>query len=147
LISVFATRIEDLRRGLLDNSPQIVHFSGHAEVDGIVIQDDQGLSAPVPSHALAELFELCADHVECVVLNACLSDPQAEAISTHIPYVIGMNSSISDDAALEFAMGFYDALGAGKSIQAAFEFGRNAIALRGIPEDKIPTLRKKTNPR
>jgi hypothetical protein len=144
LIPVFATRIEDLRRGLLDNSPQIVHFSGHAGVDGIVLQDDKGMAAPVPSQALAELFELCADHVDCVVLNACQSDLQAAAISKHIRYVVGMNSTVSDDAALEFAMGFYDALGAGKSIQAAFDFGRNAIALKGLSEDKTPTLRKKT---
>ena len=68
---------------------------------------------------------------------------QAKAISKHIPFVIGMNSSVSDDAALEFAVGFYDALGAGRSIQAAFELGRNAIALKGIPEDKTPKLRTK----
>jgi hypothetical protein len=55
-----------------------------------------------------------------------------------------MKDAVSDDTALEFAVGFYDALGAGKSIEDAFQFGRNAIALKGIPEHLIPILRKKT---
>jgi hypothetical protein len=143
LIPGFATRIDDLRRRLLDHSPQIVHFSGHSGVDGIVLEDDKGVSAPVSTEALAKLFELSAEHVDCVVLNACESDLQAAAISKHIPYVIGMKSSVSDDAALEFAVGFYDALGAGKSLQSAFQFGCNAIALKGLSEDKTPKLRKK----
>jgi hypothetical protein len=144
LIPSFAVRIDDLRRRLLEHSPQIVHFSGHgAGVDGIVLENDKGESSPVPIDAVANLFELCSEHVDCVVLNACESDLQAKAISRHIPYVIGMTSSVSDDAALEFAVGFYDALGAGKSIEDAFRFGCNAIALKGIPEDKTPKLRKK----
>jgi hypothetical protein len=143
LIPVFATRIDDLRRSLLDHSPQIVHFSGHSGVDGIVLEDDKGVSVPVSTEALAKLFELCAAHVDCVVLNACESDLQAAAISKHIPYVVGMKSSVSDDAALEFAVGFYDALGAGKSIRASFQFGCNAVALKGLSEDKTPKLRKK----
>jgi hypothetical protein len=144
LIPSFAVRIEDLRRKLLEHSPQIVHFSGHGTgVDGIVLENDKGESFPVSTDALANLFELCAEYVDCVVLNACESDSQSEAISKHIPYVIGMTSSVSDAAAREFAVGFYDALGAGKPIQVAFQFGRNAIALKGIPEDKTPKLRKK----
>src|SRR5207244_6280863 len=57
--------------------------------------------------------------------------------------VVGMNAAISDAAAIEFAVGFYDALGAGKSIEEAFRFGRNAIALKAIPENLTPVLRRK----
>jgi hypothetical protein len=85
-----------------------------------VLENDKGESAPVPTDALADLFKLCAEHVDCVVLNACESDLQAEAISKHIPYVIGMTSSVSDDAAREFAVGFYDALGAGSRYRLHF---------------------------
>ena len=76
-------------------------------------------------------------------MTACYADQQARAIAKHIPYVIGMNASASDDAALEFAVGFYDALGAGRSIKDAFQFGCNAIALKGIPEHLTPVLIKK----
>jgi len=108
-----------------------------------VLEDDQGRAFRVPDEALSDLFALCTQQVECVILNACHSDSQAEAIVKHIPYVVGMNAAISDDAAIEFAVGFYDALGAGKSIEEAFGFGRNAIALKAIPESLTPVLRKK----
>ena len=143
LITSPAPRIPDLRRGLLDHSPHIVHFSGHGGDDGIVVENEKGRAAPVPFDALAELFGLCREHVECAVLNACLSDLQAEAIAEHIPFVIGMSSTISDPAAIEFAVGFYDALGAGRTIEAAFGFAKNAIALKGIPGDATPVLLKR----
>src|SRR5258706_15394722 len=101
LIPKFAVRVDDLRRSLLDHSPRIVHFSGHGTgVDGIVVENDQGESYEVPTDALAKLFELCAGHIECVVLNACYSDAQADAIAKYIPYVIGMKAAVSDDAAV-----------------------------------------------
>jgi hypothetical protein len=144
LVPKFAVKVDDLRRTLLDHSPRIVHFSGHGTgADGITVENEKGESYDVPTDALAELFRLCAGHIECVVLNACYSDVQAETIVKHIPYVIGMTANVSDDAALEFAVGFYDALGAGKSIDDAFDFGCNAIALRGLPEHLTPILKKK----
>jgi hypothetical protein len=143
LIPTFAVRVDDLRRSLLDHAPRIVHFAGHDGADGIVVENDQGQASQVPNEALAGLFELCAGQIECVILNACYSDLQAEAIAKHIPYVIGMRTAVSDDAALEFAVGFYDALGAGKPIEDAFRFGCNAVALKNIPEHLTPVLKKK----
>lgn len=143
LVTTSAVRVADLRRYLLDHSPRIVHFAGHDGADGIVLEDDQGHAAEVPNDALADLFQLCAQQIECVILNACYSDAQAEAIAKHIPYVIGMRAAVSDDAAVEFAVGFYDALGAGKTVEEAFRFGCNAIALKGIPGHLTPVLKKK----
>lgn len=143
----WAVRPEDLRRALLDFIPQIVHFCGHGSGDrGLVLENDSGNAQLVPTNALASLFKLFANQgVECVVLNACYAEVQAEAISQHINYVVGMSDEISDDAAVKFAVGFYDALGAGRSYEDAYEFGCNAIALEGIPEELTPVLKKKTN--
>ena len=38
-----------------------------------------------------------------------------------------MNQPVSDDAAITFTTGFYDALGAGESIKDALEIGKNAV--------------------
>jgi hypothetical protein len=142
----WAIRTDDLRRALLDIEPQIVHFSGHgAGDDGIVVEDDNGNSKLVTTEALSSLFELCADHVECVLLNACYSEIQADAIVQHINYVIGMSQAIEDTAAIKFAMGFYDALGAGKSVETAYKFGCNAIQLENIPEHLTPQLKRKSH--
>jgi hypothetical protein len=57
--------------------------------------------------------------------------------------VIGMSREIGDRAAIKFSTGFYDALGAGRSVEIAYEFGCVAIQLENIPEFLIPKLRKK----
>ncbi|MBD2527267.1 AAA-like domain-containing protein [Nostoc sp. FACHB-133] len=142
----WATRPRDVQRAMLDINPQIVHFSGHGVGNGgLALEDETGNTKLVSTKALAGLFELFVEQVECVLLNACYSEIQAEAIAQHIPYVIGMSQAVGDKAALEFAVGFYDALGAGKSIEFAYKFACNSICMAGIAEDLTPVLKKKTN--
>ncbi len=140
-----AVRYKDLRRAFLDNKPQIVHFIGHGEKEGIMVEDEVGNARPISIEALSRLFELCSDHVESVILSACYSAPQANAISEYIDYVIGMGDKIMDDAAVEFAVGFYDALIAGESVEKAFAFGCNAIEsiYPDFPAHLIPVLKKR----
>ncbi|MDF5729240.1 MAG: CHAT domain-containing protein [Rhizonema sp. PD38] len=140
----FAVRTDDLHQALLDTAPQIVHFCGHGSGDeGLVIEDEDGKSKLVSTEALTSLFEQCTEHVECVLLNACSSKVQAEKIVQHIDYVIGMSCAFGDTAAIKFAKRFYDALGAGKSIEDAYKSGRVAIQLENIPEHLTPKLYKK----
>ena len=138
--SSWALSMRDLRRNLLDVEPQIVHFIGYGKEDGLLVEDELGMAVSISKKALAGLFALCSNHVECVILNACYSESQASAISKHINYVIGMRKEIKERAAIEFAVGFYDALGAGKSFEEAFKFGRNAIRSYNIPEKSVPRL-------
>ncbi len=139
-----SARPADISQALLDKEPQIVHFSGHGTACGALwFENETGEKQDVQPDALAALFELFADRVNCVVLNACYSDIQAKAIAQHINYVIGMNKEIGDRAAIAFAVGFYQALGAGRTIQEAYKFGCVQIRLQGIPEHQTPVLVKK----
>ena len=154
----------DVQRALLDVGPNIVHFCGHgigtrklrpetniapdivsvndskAKDEGLVFEDDNGQAKIVSAEALSGLFELFAEQVECVLLNACYSEVQAEAIAHHIPDVIGMRQAVGDKAAIKFAVGFYDALGAGRTVEFAYKLGCNSIQLAGIAEPLIPIL-------
>ncbi len=122
-----------------------MHFSGYGTSAGaLCLEDKLGKTHPVQPDALADLFELVAEHVECVILNACYSENQANAIARHINYVIGTSQAISDRAAIAFAVGFYQALGAGCSIEEAYKFGRAQIGLQGIPEKLMLVLIKKS---
>jgi len=144
VISKLAVRVDDLRRALLDHKPQIVHFSGHgAETGEIVLESESGKVKMVSASSLARLFNFFKDTVQCVFLNACYSEIQADAIHQNINYVIGMNQAIGDRAAIEFAKGFYDALGAERSIDEAFEIGLISIDLESIPESSTPVLRRR----
>jgi CHAT domain-containing protein len=105
--STGATRTRDIQQALLDFKPQIVHFSGHgAGQEGLVFEDATGQAKLVESEALADLFRLFSNHIECIILNACYSKFQAEAIAQYVNYVIGMSEAIGDRAAIEFAVGF-----------------------------------------
>lgn len=142
--SAEAVRYRDIHRSIIDFEPQIVHFSGHgAQEKGLVFEDETGQEKLVDAEALAGLFELFAEHVKCVLLNACFSEIQAKAIAQHIDYVIGMSEEIGDRAAIEFAVGFYDALGAGKSVEFAHKLGCTVIRVAGIPESLTPKLLSK----
>jgi CVNH domain/CHAT domain len=147
----WAVRPRDVRRAVLDFRPNIIHFSGHGSGStGLSFEDETGKEKLVTSVALAGLFGQFAKQVECVVLNACYSEEQAVAIAKHIDYVIGMNAAIGDKAALEFAVGFYDALVAYDSrydtysrIEFSFNIACNAIQFAGVSGDSIPIMKKK----
>jgi len=139
-----SVRPADISQALLDEQPQIVHFSGHGMATGALCFENQmGETHPIQPDALAALFEQFASQVKCVVLNACYSEIQANAIAEHIDYVVGMNQAIGDKAAIAFAIGFYQALGAGRTIEEAYKLGCVQIRLQGVPEHLTPVLVKK----
>jgi hypothetical protein len=139
----WAVRSGDIQRAMLDVKPHILHFAGHGE-GGLVFLDDAGNSNLVNGAALAGLFKLFDDRLNCVVLNGCYSEVQAQAIGQHIPYVIGVQRAIGSPGALAFAVGFYDALGAGRDVEFAFESGCAAIGMAGIAEYPLPVLLKRS---
>lgn len=170
LITKWAVRINDLRRAMLDEEPIIVHFSGHgvgtgntglnnnqeqisqreivrkhSQADGIVLEDDFGQMQLVSTKAFTELFELFKDKIDCILLNACYSHTQADAIFQHIDCVIGMNRAVPDNTAIKFSIGFYDAIGAGRTYADAFKFGCNNINLNNIPDDLIPAIKSRNS--
>ena len=139
-----SARPTDISQSLLDVQPKIVHFSGHGTTTGALCFENQvGKTHPIQPDALAALFEQFANQVNCVVLNACYSETQAKAIAKHINSVIGMNQAIGDKAAIAFTIGFYQALGAGRTIEEAYKLGCVQIILQGIPEHLTPVLIKK----
>ncbi|MCT7984067.1 CHAT domain-containing protein [Laspinema sp. A4] len=142
VVTAGAVRVEDLTRALLEYQPAIVHFSGHGVgTEGLVLENESGDTKLVSSESLGYLFKLFQTKVECVLLNACYSEIQAQVIHHYIDYLIGMNRPIGDEAAIKFSLGFYDALGAGEPYERCFEIGRASIDLQGIPETETPQLK------
>ncbi|MBP5974326.1 CHAT domain-containing protein [Brasilonema sp. CT11] len=139
----WAVRQRDFYRAILDYQPQIIHFSGHGmEVDGIVLEDETEQPVEVNALALASMFKLFATKgVECVLLNACYSEVQAKAIGQHVKYVIGMNKTVGDKAAIAFSVAFYDALAAGEQMEFAYELGCSVLI--NYLEQQTPVLFKK----
>ena len=159
----------DLLHELRKLEPTVVHFSGHggqgaasehrsggapgrdvagdlalpdgALRDGMFFQGADGRPKLVTTAALQETFGAAGASVQLVILNACYSEPQAEALLAHVDCVVGMGGSIHEEAARSFALGFYGGLGERASIGAAYRQGRAAISLEGLRDGDRPRLK------
>lgn len=141
LYTEFASTTLDLQQAMLDHAPNVLHFSGHADIDGIYLEDVQGKGVLVPNKGLLQLMKFHQDSLKCVILNACYTELLAAEISNLDLVVIGMNDKISDIDAIRFSKGFYTALGAGKSFESAFESGKISLSLDGSKGAETPTLK------
>ncbi len=126
-----AVRVDDLRRAIIDEKPDIVHFSGHGTGGTIVLEDEQENSFKVPLDALGEY--LSRQGLKCVVLNACETQALGRAIRGVI--TIAMPQPISDEAAIEFTKGFYDRIAAGDSPRKAYDEGCSNVELKNLADD------------
>lgn len=164
----------DLNRLLLSYAPDVVHFSGHGmfrrietplpsrvsrEFDplhtdvetviatqcALLFETIEGHSAPVSAEALGQLFGILKKQ-RCVILNACFSMVQAEAIAKHVDCVIGMKGAIEDRSALVFAVGFYQAIVRGQTVKTAFDLGCSLISTSGLSDADIPQLLGRSDP-
>ena len=141
LTSEWAVQTQDIQRLLNEHQPHILNFIGHGIGEMVLVLDNgRGEGKTVTARALARTFQEFPS-IECVVLNACYSDTQAQAISQYVPHVVGMNRPVGDQAAQVFSRAFYGALGAGRAYDAAFRQGVNEIDLENLPETGTPVLR------
>jgi hypothetical protein len=166
LIPAWAVRADDLQPLLMRHRPHVVHFSGHGTLCTANHREDRDEPGPArdmivsaPSHGpqlalmgegggaflinkrvLVDLFSVLNDNVHLVIFNACHSDQTAEALAEVVPCAIGMRGEISDAGAIAFSAAFYQALGFGRDILAAFNLGKNALMYLQVPEDHTPRL-------
>lgn len=119
-----ATRLEDFHEQILRHRPAYIHFCGHADgQNGLILENDNRAYEFVKPETLDKFFGVFADNfpIDCVVLNACTSEPQAEAIAKHVGYVVSMQTPIGDDEAIQFSKSFYSTLINGIGIKDAFQ--------------------------
>ena len=143
---------------LLEDEWHVLHFIGHGGYD---TETDEGVLAfvgrngradYVPASRLADLLDEAEPTPRLVVLNSCqsgasgtmdlFSGTAAALAHSGIHAVAAMQYSISDDAAIAFARGFYKALAHGRGIDEAVRSGRIGILglSRGTLEWITPVL-------
>lgn len=126
-----ATTADTLLNDLLEARPTVVHFSGHGLVEGLIIETHGRGSALASEASLVRMFQIpeIAARLRILVLNACLSAQQANALSSTVPAVVGTLDSVLDTTAIAFSQGFYNALGHGTSTASAFAAGTARASL------------------
>ncbi len=116
----FALTVENLIIAM-NQKPQVIHFAGHGEQSGIIITNNQNQAQGMGIRPLKRLFRQHKESSRLILLNSCYSEGQAEALSSLGMYVIGMNSSVGDNAAINFASGLYIGLSQGKDVEKAYD--------------------------
>jgi hypothetical protein len=164
--SKWAVTADELMRHLNELRPTIIHFSGHGrsrstvptppraasprasavrrgdEVEGgLYFQDEYGRPQIVTGHALRMMIKAASVSTRVVLLNACYSVLQANALRTVVDCVIGMTGAICDDAARSFAVAFYRALGNRRSVGNAVEQAVAILAVKQLPAAHLPRCR------
>jgi WD40 repeat protein len=102
---------------------------------------DQGRPRGLSKSALVSVLRACDEgNLQLVVLNACHTRSQAEALTEIVDCVVSMARTITDRAAIKFAASFYGALAFGRSVRNAFEQGVARLSAEGIGETDTPEL-------
>lgn len=129
--------------GLNDHRPQIVHFSGHSDVDGIAGDDGKITnvrSQDISYDLLAKALSATDNPPQVVVLNSCESSASKRALLAATSILISMRAGVSDIAANAFAPRFYGAIASGQSVKAAFDQGVVAVQAASLSEKDTPEL-------
>ncbi len=141
LVSKWAIRPTDVLQALNEETPHVVHFSGHGSgEDEIIFLDNEGNTKPVSKDAIVQTMMAVSADIKLVFFNTCYSRSQAEAVVQHVDAAIGMNTTISDEAARIFSSQFYSAIGFGKSVKQAFNQAKALLMMEDIPEESTPEL-------
>jgi len=123
-----------LHTALLELTPHVVHYIGHAEFDPrtrhgtLALENELGSSAPMDAIEAARLLRRYRTNL--VVLNACDTATGSWAglapalVRAEIPAVVAMQWPVEDTAAIRFSRAFYRALAKGQPVDACVSEGR-----------------------
>ena len=130
-----------LEEALLAYQPTVIHFIGHGAEDEHIAEDLEG-SKRGGSEALMRLLGTSKGEVRLMVLRADAAEDLTGDVKRHVDCVIALNLQQDHEASIAFATAFYEALGAGVSIRAAFEEGQAEaeLAAGGKPLQDPPRL-------
>lgn len=139
LKNLLAAQIDTISLAMMNEEPQIVHFTGHGSEEGFATEDNNEKQVIFSNDALVRLFSLFSE-VQCVFFSSCYSNSAAKEVSKSGIYAVGMQEEILEDAANSFATGFYQAIGSGKNIEFAFQMGQVVASPHGIAQTSQITL-------
>ena len=137
----WAVRIMDVFQAINEVKPDVIHFSGHGDINGdLVFEDLDGRVKTVAKEAMTQTVSSLTERIRFIFFNACFSAQQAESVVTHVDAAIGMTDSIGDRTAIIFAAQFYSAIGFGLSIDSAYKQARARLIMENIHQEDIPKL-------
>lgn len=127
--------VPDMVEALLSVSPTVAFISRDASGGKEPVIRDKEIEAVLP---------LVAEHVRCVLFDIGSSHSLAASTSRHIDYVVGMAGPLPPSAMFEFAVIFFTAVNAGRSLEDAFDWGCAGLGAAHEELRELPRLFKRS---
>lgn len=141
LLASPAARLDDVIKALESARPNCVHFSAHGtQFSRIILFDKHDKPEPISHQTIGLLFHALRDKIRLVTLSYCYSKEEARKIAELIDCVIGIEKTITPEAANAYAASFYGRLADGKSVGRAHELALVEFAKFELPPESQPIL-------
>jgi|GEM_PF-1996935 len=115
---------------------QLFHYGGHADGQGLDLNDKKHTNRKAHARGLASLFSQ-QRNLHCVFLNGCATFGQVQGfIESGVEVIIATYAPIGDAKAKTFASAFYQVLVKGQNLEVAFEHAR-AHVLTNFPNAEL----------
>lgn len=136
---IHAATLSSLRTALLQHKPHVLHIGCHATPSGdLLLESRDGASRQISKRSMLDLLKALPGNLRLIFLNGCDTDQLAREIPPTIDLAIGMRKPITDTAAIELSVAFYEALVYGESVASAFAAA--LPSLDGLGEGQTPEL-------
>ncbi len=118
--------------------PQVLHFSGHAWKEGLVLEDELGRVHAAETAEVIDALKDLPGKLDLVVLNSCESAAAARSVAQALldgglaRAVVGHEKVVRDDEAVAFAARLYSELCNGFPLQRALENASKAITTHQV---------------
>jgi hypothetical protein len=155
ILPVHETTLQSLREHVMQYSPHVVHMVTHGHVGEQYLETSNGEPILISSSDLSNALRFGSDNLTIFLSTACMAMQESPNENTWglgkrlagiVPISIGMQISISEEAALAFTQEFYASLEASFTVIDSFALARERIKKQrpGSPEWIAPALYRGT---
>lgn len=130
-VSRHAVKVNELLQALNEVEPNVVHFSGHGNQNALLFEGNDGQPLELSNENLSLLLQAAPRPIGLAVFNACESSVQAALACDFVDAAIGMDASVADASAKEFAGQLYNSIGFGHDLALAFSQAKAQASLAG----------------
>lgn len=137
-----AATVDDVLRVLADRPYSLIHFSGHGECDGILVEGDDPEAGELTSiPRIEQVLQAAQPYAKLAVFLSCFSASFADRLIAHVPYILAIVGPADDERCIQFVNCFYSRLLRGDDPERAHSTASrrvaelNAILLRRADRD------------
>jgi hypothetical protein len=118
--------------------PQVLHFSGHAWSEGLVLEDEMGRAHSAKTSEVIDALKDLPRKIDLVILNGCESAAAANSVAQALidgglaRAVVGHEKAVRDREAVAFAARLYSELCSGFTLKRALESAGKLITTHKV---------------